>query len=127
MHTRCALALLACLVIGLEGQAPPPFSPRYGEALRDVLQLEEADVAGLERRLASNPEDFAVRLKLMAYHARADRVSHPEDRAKRLQLMLWLVEHHPESEILHSYAARFSPGELSDAGYRRAIDLWERA
>jgi hypothetical protein len=78
------------------------FSPWYGESLRDILKLEESDIARLEQKLAANPDDFPSRLKLMAYHQRADRAGRQEDRAKRVQHALWLIEHHPDSELLHS-------------------------
>lgn len=103
------------------------FSPWYAEALRDILKLEEGDVARLEQNLAVNPEDFPTRLKLMAYHLRADRSSHPDDHSKRLRHVLWLIEHHPDSELLHSYVSRFSKGELAPPDYRRAAALWEAA
>jgi hypothetical protein len=108
---------------------PPPrlFSPWYAESLRDILALEEPDVARLERQLAANPEDFPVRLKLMAYYQRADRSSRQEDRAKRVRQALWLIEHHPNSELLHSFVSRFSQGELPPAEYRRAVALWDAA
>ena len=106
---------------------PPLFSPWYAESLRDILELEETDVARLERQLAANPDDFPARLKLMAYYQRADRSGRPEDRAKRVQHTLWLIEHHPNSELLHSYVSRFSQGELAPADYRRAVALWEAA
>lgn len=108
---------------------PPPhmFSPWYGESLRGILDLEGAQSAQLELRLAANPGDFPTRLKLMAYHQRADRAAHQEDRSKRVQHALWLIEHHPESELLHSPVSRFSPGELSSTDYRRAVALWEAA
>lgn len=108
--------------------APPPmFSPWYPEALRGILELEETDVARLERQLAADPEDLTARLKLMAYHQRADRSSRPEDRAKRAQYAIWLSEHHPDSELLHSPVSRFAPGELTPEAYRRAVALWETA
>src|ERR1039458_8166230 len=102
---------------------PPPrmFSPWYVESLRGILDLEETDVARLEQQLAANPDDFPTRLKLMAYERRADRTSRQEDRAKRARQALWLIEHHPESELLHSFVSRFSPGELSPTEYRRAV------
>lgn len=112
------------------GPVPPPpnmFSPWYGESLRGILDLEGAQAAQLERRLAANPDDFPTRLKLMAYHRRADRAGHQEDRSKRVQHALWLIEHHPQSELLHSPVSRFSPGELSSTDYRRAVALWEAA
>ncbi len=103
------------------------FSPWYAESLRDILKLEDSDVARLEQKLAANPDDFPTRLKLMAYHQRADRAGRKEDRAQRAQHALWLIEHHPESELLHSPVSRFSPGELTAANYRRAVALWEAA
>jgi hypothetical protein len=106
---------------------PPMFSPWYGESLRDILKLEESDVARLEQKLAANPDDFPTRLKLMAYHQRADRAGRREDRAKRVQHALWLIEHHPDSELLHSPVSRFSQGELDPADYRRAVALWDAA
>ncbi len=103
------------------------FSPWYGEALRDILELEDSDVARLEQKLAANPDDFPTRLKLMAYHQRADRAGRHEDRAKRLQHALWLIEHHPDCELLHAPVSRFSQSELTPADHRRAVGLWGAA
>src|ERR1700691_3284858 len=53
-----ALILLTCSrPRPAQAQAPPMFSPWYVESLRDILKLEESDVARLEQRLAANPED----------------------------------------------------------------------
>jgi hypothetical protein len=108
---------------------PPPrlFSPWYVESLRDILELEEADVARLEQQLAANPDDFPARLKVMAYYQRGDRSGRQEDRAKRVQHALWLIEHHPDSELLHSPVSRFSQRELTPAEYQRAVTLWDTA
>ena len=103
------------------------FSPWYGESLRDILELEESDVARLEQKLAANPDDFPTRLKLMAYHQRADRAGRHEDRAKRVQHAFWLIEHHPDSELLHSPVSWFSQGELTPADCGRAVALWDAA
>ncbi len=137
MGTRLAVSPMLALIlltgspprVRAQRPAPPPplFSPWYGEALRDILTLEEADAARLERRLVANPDDLPARLKLMAYHQRADRAGRPEDRAERVRHALWLIEHHPESEILHSFAARFTPGEMTLADERRAAVLWGAA
>jgi hypothetical protein len=107
--------------------SPPPrlFSPWYVESLRDILELGESDVARLEQQLVANPDDFSARLKLMAYYQRADRSGRQEDRAKRVQHALWLIEHHPNSELLHSPVSRFSQGELTPAEYQRAVTLWD--
>ena len=62
-----------------------------------------------------------------AAEERAYRAARAEDRAKRVQHALWLIEHHPESEILHSPVSRFSQGDLTPAEYRRAASLWDAA
>ena len=103
------------------------FSPWYVEALNGTLDLEPIDVARLEQSLAANPDDFPARLKLMAYHRRSDRAGFQEDRAKVSGHTLWLIEYHPDSEILHSYVSRFQPGELPAAEYQRAVELWAAA
>ena len=127
MHLRLSMAVLAILSPA-SAQAPPRmFTSSYTEALRDILQLEESDVAQLERQLSANPEDLQARLKLMAYEARADRTNHPEDRAKRIRHTVWLIEHHPQSEILHSYVSHFSTADLPVADFQRAMVLWHTA
>jgi hypothetical protein len=103
------------------------FSRAYTDALRDVLSLEAEDVAGLERQLLAEPDNFPARLKLMAYFLRADRVGLKESRERRAQHALWLIGHHPDSEILWSPYASFSPGQLTADEYRRARELWDRA
>jgi hypothetical protein len=127
---RPAQAQLAAPASSPPASVPPPprpFSPWYAEALRGILELEETDVARLEQQLAANPDDFPARLKLMAYFARADRSGRQEERAKRVRHALWLMEHHPDSELLHSYVSRFPKGELASVEYRRAVTLWDIA
>ena len=123
------VALLAFILVINSSAASPPamFSPWYAESLRDILDLDEADAARLEQQLAANADDSPTRLKLMAYYQRADRAAHLEDRAKRVQHALWLIEHHPVSELLHSPVSHFSEGGLSPAEYRKAVALWDGA
>jgi len=121
------IAVWAALAAAVAQPPPRLFSPWYAESLRDILELEETDVARLEQQLAANPDDFPARLKLMAYYQRADRSGREEDCAKRVQHALWLIEHHPSSELLHSPVSRFSHQELTPAEYRRAVILWESA
>jgi hypothetical protein len=128
MSARFAIVAALILIALVRAQAPPRmFSTSYAESLGDIMKLEEADAAQLERRVAANPEDLTARLKLMAYYGRADRVSLPEDRAKRVQYALWLIERHPDSEILHSYVSHFSAEQLTPSDLRRAISLWDSA
>lgn len=124
MFLRAAAGVLV-LALALRAQAPPMFSPWYGEALRDVLSLEAADALRLERQLAKNPGDSPTRLKLMAYHHRADRAQ--RDLPKRVRHVLWLIENQPQSEILHSYVSLFRQGELSGDEHQRAVALWRAA
>ena len=104
--------------------APPMFSPAYVEALQGVLQLEPSDVAALEARLSKDPDDFGARLKLIAYTMRADRAGLPESQRQRADLVLWLVEHHPNSEILASPYGTLAPGDLTPEQRERAMNLW---
>jgi hypothetical protein len=123
-----SILLAGLAALPAQAQPPPPmFSPWYGESLRGILELEETDVPRLEQRLAANPDDLQARLKLMAYYKRADRSGRREDLDKRVRHALWLIAHHPESEILHSYVSLFSPGELASTEYRRAVALWDAA
>jgi hypothetical protein len=108
-------------------RVPPMFSQAYVNALRGIVDLEPRDVTALQDRLAKNPNDFAARLKLMAYSMRADRAALPESRNQRAELALWLVEHRPDSEILASPYASFSAGDLSPDRQQRAAQLWDRA
>ncbi len=103
MGVRVAVLTAIAAVLNVHAQGPPPplFSHSYVEALNGTLDLEPIDVARLEQSLASNPDDFAARLRLMAYQRRSDRAGVQEDRTKVIRHTLWLIEHHPDSEILH--------------------------
>ena len=102
-------------------------SPQLQKSLIDVIDLTEADAAQLERQLNADPENVSARFKLMAYDQRADRAADPENRARRFQNALWMIEHHPEFELLHSQVLNFSSGEISLVDYRRAVTLWGAA
>jgi hypothetical protein len=119
-----AVVLSMILVVGAAAQ---PFSAWYGEALRGnvIADLDATGAAQLERTLAANPEDFSTRLKLMAYHHRADRALLSEDRAKLGQHILWLIERHPDHELLHSFVERMEQAQWPPAQYRRAVQLWD--
>ncbi len=75
----------------------------------------------LEARLGSTPKDIKTRALLTAYYYRHAM------RRQRLKNVFWLIEHHPESELLQNIAfaipAEDSP--VSDmASYERAKALW---
>ena len=96
------------------------FGRTYGEALRQSQDLTESDIPKLKRQLAQNPEDQSTRLKLLAYYHRTRKPA-------RIPHILWLIEHHPESELLHSGFTRFRPMDLSATEEQSAIRLWQQA
>jgi hypothetical protein len=106
---------------------PPLFSEAYADALSNVDDLETEDVQELEKRLTQNPDDFAVRLKLIAYAMREDRAGLEESQRSRADLVLWLVENRPDSEILGSPYAVFQRKQLSPDQLARAMKLWDSA
>jgi TonB family protein len=86
-------------------------------------QLGPSEAGNLERRLQANPEDLAARDRLVAYYNRTAA------REPRLKHILWLIEHHPESDILGFSSAQISPGGDAlndDADYQRAREIWLR-
>ena len=118
-----------------QAPAPPPpqsapaplLSPAFSAASKDVLEIEPAEALQLEQRLAAQPRDEETRTKLMAYWRRADQSGQPDHEVKRWRQALWLIEHQPDSEILHSNVAQFSPNQHTTAEVRRAAELWEAA
>jgi beta-lactamase regulating signal transducer with metallopeptidase domain len=106
---------------------PPMFSRAYSEALQGVLELEPSDVGALEQQLSRSPEDFAARLKLIAYFTRADRLDAPDSRSRKIDLLLWLVEHRPDSEILGSPYAILSQADLMPDQLLQAQQWWAAA
>jgi hypothetical protein len=138
MSLRTAAALLLFVTGSPSGQSqtkppaphptpPSQFSPSYSEALSGSADLDQTGAALLEKQLAANPRDLQARLKLMAYHRRADRAGSRADRAKRLSHAQWLIEHDPGSELLHSFVSRFSSDELSSSERQQAAALWTAA
>jgi beta-lactamase regulating signal transducer with metallopeptidase domain len=105
----------------------PMFSRAYTDALQGILELEPSDVTALEHQLEENPENFAARLKLIAYCIRADRAGLLESRSRRVGLVLWLVEHQPDSEILGSPYGVLSPDDLTADELRQAKQRWKVA
>jgi hypothetical protein len=118
------MALLALSTLALLAQAP---EPTYSEVTRYILDLEDSDVARLERQLAANPDDIATRVKLIAYHGRGDRSAHPEDRGKAVEHAIWLIEHHPESALARRGAGSVPIEDLAPAQLERARSLWAAA
>ena len=114
--------------IAVPARRPPPpamFSPSYRKTLDGVLKMEQVDADRLERQLASRPEQWTDRLRLMAYYMRSDHAGSPEMRNRWAAQYLWLAEHQPHSEILRSPYGRPEPGKLSPQYESEAMRLWE--
>ncbi len=81
-------------------------------------QMTAEQVAALEQELASNPEGETTRAKLIRYYA----FNNPYDR--RIPLVLWLIDHHPESELLGEPSAIIVPQLDGPNAYQDARDHW---
>jgi TonB family protein len=91
------------------------------EILQAGQRISAVEARRLESRLASNPEDIKARALLGAYYYRNAM------RSQRLENALWLIEHHPDSELLRSSAFIISAEEspVNDmASYERAKARW---
>lgn len=64
------------------------------ELMVEGWQLKPADVGGLEIKLAQDPENLQLRLRLMSYYAQNIMT---EAHASHV---LWLIEHHPGDDVL---------------------------
>jgi hypothetical protein len=86
--------------------------------------LEPEGATNLEASLRKNPEDLVARRVLLRFYAqRGSRLLGGEKAlASCRQHILWLIEHHPESEVTGSWEARI---DASDAvGNEQARKLW---
>ena len=66
---------------------------------RFPFQITAEQAAAMEQELAANPENETTRTKLIRYYA----FNKPYGR--RIPLVLWLIDHHPESEVFEDPSA----------------------
>ena len=121
-----ALLIASVQLIPAQIRPKPLFSQAYVDATRNVLDIEPAEAAAIEARLRANPEDFAARARLLAYYHRADIADSAESAKRVFALSIWLVEHHPESELLASPFA-LSGLRVLPENYAGVARSWERA
>jgi tetratricopeptide (TPR) repeat protein len=101
-------------------QEPPAKS-----TLKPEITAQEAQT--LEDGLKSNPDNLAVREKLITYYFMAALTSRAAElEEKRERHVFWLIEHHPESDLAGSPEAGVEPvGYLgSTEGYQHGKQLW---
>jgi TonB family protein len=91
------------------------------EMLQAGQWISVREASHMEARLERQPEDVRTRALLTAYYFRHAM------RKQRLMQVFWLIEHHPESELLCSSAFAISAEDspVNDmASYGRAKALW---
>ncbi|PYR33526.1 MAG: hypothetical protein DMF90_20445, partial [Acidobacteria bacterium] len=146
IHLRCALLLVAGLSVSVSGAIAEPIvvqqtapSPstvgRIPDAVsaarlaRDGQRLSAEQVKALEGRLETTPDDLPARARLLGYYfATAIKIAGPEaTRTARRRHILWVIEHHPESDLttLSEFTIDRAGHALADAdGYGQARTLW---
>jgi tetratricopeptide (TPR) repeat protein len=122
-----ATALATLQVETAQAQQSRP--PTYASIAREGYRLTKVEAEALEAALAGNPDDLATRAKLLGFYFRgAVRLYGPETTiAARRRHILWLIEHHPESEVSQLSEATIDAAghALADKdGYQEAAKLW---
>ncbi len=104
-------------------------------------QMTVEQVAALGRELATNPENETARQKLLEYYMMANVCAEGRKRGlrgppecndsvaqqgadPRIPLILWLIDHHPESELFGDPAAWISPQGDDPNVYEDARNRW---
>jgi predicted Zn-dependent protease len=90
-------------------------------------QITSKDAEALEEGLNKNPDNLASREQLIKYYFLEMLTSRtPELEEKREKQVLWLIEHHPNSELAGAPEAGIMPIGFtgSTEGYQRGKQLW---
>ncbi len=104
----------------------------YPKLVREGFGLSRDAADRLETSLQSNAEDLAARTKLLGFYARGAMrlIGHDATIEGRRRHILWLIEHHPESEVtdLSEMTIDRAGHSLADpSGYEQAAMLWMEA
>src|SRR5262245_59654065 len=122
-----AIALATQPVEWAGAQQSPP--PPYASIAREGNRLTKTEVEALEATLTGNPDDLATRTKLLGFYFRGaiNLYGREATIAARRRHVLWLIEHHPRSEVVGLSEATIDPAghSLADKdGYEQAAELW---
>jgi hypothetical protein len=103
--------------------------PTYASVARDGYRLTKVEAEALEVALASNPDDLATRTKLLGFYFRSGVRLYGREAtiAIRRRHILWLIEHHPGSEVFQLSETTIDAAghTLADMnGYAEAARRW---
>ena len=102
----------------------------YPQLARQGRALSQAEAEGLESLLNNSPDDLAARTKILGFYFRGNAMRlYGRDATieARRRHILWLIEHHPEFELLTLSEGTIDPAghALADkSGYEQASKLW---
>jgi len=133
------MKLRSALLVGILALSPAAVADQNGagnpqvsltQRVREGRALTPEAARGLEDRLASEPNDIALRYQLLGYYfATAPRVESPEAaRAARRRHILWMIEHAPRDPVGMLSEMTIDPAghALADPeGYAAARALWK--
>jgi beta-lactamase regulating signal transducer with metallopeptidase domain len=135
LSATCAIAIVAAVACRQAEQSPPPLredpdvaarfkaNAQRADARRAAQQMTVAEGAALEKMLEQNPEDMAIREKLLAFYRWTGRNTQPwnDNIAARRRHALWLVEHHPDSDLVKNVRLLRAEDQV---GYDKLKRLW---
>jgi hypothetical protein len=129
MRKLCAMVSLILLFVVFGSQTLDSCAWGQAQAVapRMAGQITAKDAKALEEGLDKNPDNLTAREKLIRYYFEEMFTSKmPELEEKREKHVLWLIEHHPESELAGSPEAGIMPMGFSGSteGYQRGKQLW---
>ncbi len=85
-------------------------------------ELSEQEAQQLEEEVKDNPENLPARIQLLGYYSR--RRFDSDDACKaRQEHILWIIQHHPDSEIAGLPYTDLNP-VLDGKSYYKAKELW---
>ncbi len=103
-------------------EAPPASAPLDDmELLGAGYRMSPAEVEAAERQIKANPEETALRAKLLSHYFQF------AERGPYVEHLFWLIEHHPESPVFETRAAllpRPPVPLVTQEDYERGKTLW---
>ncbi len=129
-HPRLALIAFLLPVAPAERAFAQLNTQSHVSVAREGYRLSKAEAEALESLLNANPDDLPTRTRLLGFYYRGSARIYGADAtiAARRRHILWLVEHHPGSEIaaLAEVTIDATGHSLADRdGYDQLSALWK--